>query len=249
MQNNQETWLQFRPDGSIEKGNENASDPISPTFLKRFQSASALTKARNYEQALAAYQQIMAPFENSQEQREVTLDFLVEVELQKAYCLTKLGRFEEAIAILESQRMREAYLDQLTVQQYYDYYFLYALALGNLRQLAEMHERAMLALNAAQHMGNLEKCEQAWELSLYFGQQSENWEYVLQQSREAHQFGMNHESIYLQWIAGEFTFYALRGLGRKDEARRGAQKILERYRSGNAPQKVQEWEALLQSVQ
>lgn len=250
MQNNQETWLQFRPNGLIEEVDEGNSLIISPTFLKRFESASAFVQTGEYERALEIYKKILAPFENPNEQREVTLDFLVEVELQKAYSLIKLGRFEEAISIFESQRMQEAYLEQLTVEQSYDYHFLYALALGNLRQLTQMHQKAMIALeSAAEHIGSLEKCEQVWELLLRFGKQSEDWEYVLQQSKAAHQFGMNNESIYLQWIAGESTFYALRGLGRKEEARRGAQKILQRYKAAEALEKVQEWETLLESVQ
>jgi hypothetical protein len=102
---------------------------------------------------------------------------------------------------------------------------------------------------AAEHLSDLEKCERAWEALLKWGKLHQDWQYLLEQSTASHHFGVNSGSVYLQWVAGESAFYALRRLNRNEEARRGAQKILQRYQAAEVPEKVEEWRLLLQSVE
>ena len=205
--------------------------------------------ASESEHALKAYERILAPFEDPNESRELTLDFLANIELRKIYCLIDLKRYEDAKGLCESQRMREAYADQLDMDHLYDYYFCYANVLGRLGQIPEMDRQMTIAMKiAAEHLSDLEKCERTWKSLLDWGRNHQDWQYLLEQSTASYQFGANNGSLYLQWIAGESAFYALRGLGRNEEAKRGAQKILQRYQDAGSPEKVAEWRSLLESV-
>jgi tetratricopeptide (TPR) repeat protein len=243
-----ENWIEFRADGTIGNTSEDSS-VISPTFQQRLQQAAALENQGAYEQALSAYQQILAPFDNSIEPRELTLDFLGHIELRKIYCLLVLQRYEAAKALCENQTLK-AYLDQLTLNDLYSYYFFYATSLGHLGQIREMDQQISLAMQiAAEPLGDLEKYERAWQRLLLLGKVNQAWEYLLEQSKAAHQAGVKNGSIFLQVIAGEYGFFALRGLDRKAEAKRGAEKILQRYQSAEIPEKISEWEHLLQTVQ
>lgn len=243
--------IEFHPDGSVRRVPRNeVPAEISPTFIRRFEAAARLGDSGNPEQALLAYERILAPLENLSEPREVTIEFLGNIELRKVYCLIDLQRFEEAKAICESSKMRDAYVEQLSPPSLYEYHLAYANVLGRLGHLAEMNEQVVAAINlAAEKLGDLKRCERAFKLSFIHAQAHHAWPYLLEQSRIAHQFGMSNRSFYLQLIAGEFAFFALRGLGQKEEARRGAAKIIERYQQAGVPDKVREWEDLLASVQ
>ncbi|MEO1209589.1 MAG: hypothetical protein AAFX78_08610 [Cyanobacteria bacterium J06638_20] len=250
--NPQDDYLvEFHPDGSIRRvSQDEVASEISPTFIKRFEVAARLGDAGHPEQALSAYEAILAPFDDASEPREMTLEFLGKVELGKIYCLIDLQRFEEAKTLCESSQMRDVYADQLSTPSLYEYCFAYANILGTLGQVAEMNEQIVVAINiAVEHLEDLKRCERAFKLSLIHGKENQAWPYLLEQSHIAYQFGSNNRSFYLQLIAGEFAFFALRGLGQKERARRGAEKIIERYRQADVPNKVHEWEGLLASVQ
>jgi hypothetical protein len=64
--------LEFRPDGSIQSVDDSSLAGINPLFLKRFQKAAALGDAGQPEQALAAYEQILAPFADPNQDAQVS---------------------------------------------------------------------------------------------------------------------------------------------------------------------------------
>ena len=243
-------FVEFGADGAIKALDEQTPMPISPTFLARFRQAAALGAAGAHEDALKAYSAILAPFTDPHEPREVTAEFLATVELRKIYCLVALQRYEDAKALCEDQQMRETYVGQLETEGIYAYYFCYANILGALGQLPAMNQAMSAAIELAlEPLKDLAKGEQAWKYRLQWEKTHQRWQDLLEQSKAAHQFGVTNSSIALQLLAGEATFHALRGLGRNEEAKRGAEKILQRYRAAAMPAKIHKWEQLLQSVQ
>ncbi len=74
-------FVEFGADGSINAIDEQTPMPISPTFLARFRQAVALGAAGAHEDALKAYDAILAPFTDPHEPRAVTAEFLATAEL------------------------------------------------------------------------------------------------------------------------------------------------------------------------
>ncbi|MDX2242991.1 MAG: hypothetical protein NW224_20110 [Leptolyngbyaceae cyanobacterium bins.302] len=198
---------------------------INPTFIQRYNQAAALARAGQHQQALEAYQEILAPTPDATAPRDVTGEFLAHIELGKLYCLMDLGRYDEAKTLCENEQMQEALLEQLNMAGLFDYYFSYGNTLGHLGLTPEMDRAMTAALTlAADELGDMERCEQVWKWILRWGREHQQWDYLLEQCKLAHQFGINNESYLLQQLAGEAAFYAMRGLDRREEAKQGIQK-------------------------
>jgi len=159
-----------------------------------------------------------------------------------------LKRFEEAKTLCESEKT-QTLITQLNPEERYSYYFSYGNILGTLGRIAEMDQAMTIALTiAAEDLGDLHKCEATWKWLLHWGDLHHQWQYLLDQGKLAHQFGVDNGSYTLQQLAGEAAFFALRGLGQREAAQQGAEKILKRYQSAHSLEKVNEWQVLLQSV-
>lgn len=222
---------------------------VSPTFIKRFNQAAALAREGKYEEALEAYEKINDLFDNPEEARMMTGEFMGMIELRKAYCLMDLERYEETRQLFESDILRAA-LGQFNKETLYDYFFSYGNVLGYLGLIEEMGNAMTKALNiAAEELDDLKRCENVWYWIMYCAKEHGEWKYLEEQCINAHKFGVKNESHYLQHIAGQFGCYAYRGLGKIDEARRGAEVILGRMRAAKAAKEnIKEWEDFLESL-
>ncbi len=223
--------------------------PISKTFVERFDAAAALARDGKYEEALKAYELIHAPFKDYKEPRIMTGEFMGMIELRKAYCLMDLDRHEEARSIFESKLVKAA-LSQFNKPTLFDYYFSYGNALGNLGDIEKMNYMMSKALAVAtKELNDVKRCENVWYWVMYWAKKHEKWTYLEEQCINAHKFGVKNESIVLQVRAGEFGCYAYRGLGKIDEARRGASLIIKRYKNAKASDDViKEWQDFLKSL-
>jgi tetratricopeptide (TPR) repeat protein len=222
---------------------------ISPTLIKRFNEAAGLAREGRHEEALKAFENMYAPFEDPKETRVETGEFLGTVEMRKAYCLMDLGRYKEACKVFECDIV-QATLGQFNNETLYDYFFSYGNTLGNLGDIAKMDKAMTKALKvASETLGDLKRCEQCWYWLLFWAKKAEKWEFLEAQCVSAHQFGVNNGSIWLQLKAGEFGCYAYRGLGKLDKAERGARMTIQRYKDAKVtPAKIKEWEDLLSDI-
>jgi tetratricopeptide (TPR) repeat protein len=117
---------------------------VSPTFVRRFNVAAALARARHFQDALAAYRHVYEPFEDQWERRVATVDFTVLVELRMAATLAELRRLEEARALYESDVVQQL-LPRTTNGIRYEYHFGYGnllYAMGEADQGSEQLQRA-----------------------------------------------------------------------------------------------------------
>ncbi len=226
-----------------------ANLPVSKTFIERFDKAAALAREGKYEEALHAYDDLHAPFEDYNEARVMTGEFMGMIELRKAYCLMDLKRYDKARTIFES-KLVEAALGQFNKATLYDYSFSYGNTLGFLGAIREMNEVMGKALQIAfQELDDLKLCEDTWYWRMYWAKEHQQWAYLEEQCINAHKFGVRNKSIVLQIRAGEFGCYAYRGFGKIEKAKRGAKIIIKRYKDAKADAKIiKEWEDFLLSL-
>ncbi len=222
---------------------------VSTTFVERFNAAAALARDGRFEDALRAYAQIHAPFEDRTEDRVMTSEFLGMIELGKAYCLIKIGSMQEAKALLESRTMETAHT-QLPRKTQYEYYFLYGNTLGTLGMITEMDTVMKRALHVALHdLDDSTLCARAWHWILYWAKQHKDWVYLEEQCYAARAFSIKHDTPGIQDEALEFSCHAYRGLGKIDKARRCAQNVLAKYQKEQTQTgAVGEWEHFLESL-
>ncbi|MBU1076332.1 MAG: tetratricopeptide repeat protein [Spirochaetes bacterium] len=222
---------------------------ISPTFIKRFNTAAELARNGKHKEALEAFNKINNPLEDPKENRVITGEFLGTVELRKAYCLMDLKRYEEARNLFESDIMK-ATLGQFDTETLYFYFFSFANTLGNLGEIKEMDKNMSKALNiAAEELGDVKKCEDAWYWLLFWAKEHKEWKYLEEQAISAHKFGVNSKSSFLQNLAGEFGCYAEKGLGKIDKSKKGAEQIIARLKEAKADKKkIKVWEDFLKSL-
>jgi len=229
--------------------NDNSGLPVSRTFVERFNEAAGLASQGRYEDALEAYDNIHAPFDDYNEERVMTGEFMGMIEIRKAYCLMDLERYDEARTIFESKLVKAA-LEQFNNATLYDYFFSYGNTLGYLGAIKKMDTVMNKALAIAlQELDDLKKLEAVWYWIMYWAKKHEQWVYLEEQCISAHRTGIRNKSIVLQVGAGEFGCYAYRGLGKIDKARRGAKIIIKRYKDAEADEKIiREWEDFLLSL-
>ncbi|MGB3340625.1 MAG: hypothetical protein WBB37_03990 [bacterium] len=228
---------------------DNSGLPVSRTFVERFNEAAGLASQGRYEDALEAYDNIHAPFDDYSEERVMTGEFMGMIEIRKAYCLMDLERYDEARTIFESKLVKAA-LGQFNKATLYDYFFSYGNTLGYLGAIRKMDTVMSKALAIAlQELDDLKKLETVWYWIMYWAKKHEQWVYLEEQCINAHKTGIRNKSIALQVQAGEFGCYAYRGLGKIDKARRGAKIIIKRYKDAEADEKmIKEWEDFILSL-
>jgi len=218
----------------------------SELFIEMFNEAADLARCGKQKVALEKYESI-AHLEIGVANKDlVEGDFFGVVELRKAFCLMDLGRYIEARGVLESDKM-ESFLPKFEHEAMYEYFFCYGNTLGNLGATLLMDDCLSRALAiAAEHLGDLEKCENCWYFILYWGKKHQKWDFLENQCVAAHRFGTDNGSIYLQAKALEFGCYAYHGLGKTEMARKAAEVVLERLRAtGVDDSSVAEWKGFL----
>lgn len=222
---------------------------VSKTFIERFDKAAALAREGKPEEALKAYEHIHAPFEDYNEARVMTGEFMGMIEVRKAYCLMDLKRYEDARVIFSSKLVHAA-LGQFNHAALYDYYYSYSNTLGILGQIKEMNKMMKKAIRVAmQDLGDVKLCEDAWYWVLHWLRKEEDWYNLEGECMEAHAFGVRNKSVKLQVWAGEFSCYAYRGLNKIDKARKSVTMIIKRYKDAQArPEKIRKWEDFLASL-
>jgi tetratricopeptide (TPR) repeat protein len=229
--------------------NDKSELPVSRTFVERFNEAAGLARQGRYEEALEAYDNIHAPFDDYTEERVMTGEFMGMIEIRKAYCLMDLERYDEAREIFESKLVKAA-VGQFNKATLYDYFFSYGNTLGYLGDIKKMDSVMHKALAITmQELDDQEKLQDVWYWIMYWAKQHEKWAYLEEQCINAHRIGVRNKNIVLQVRAGEFGCYAYRGLGKIDKARRGAKIIIKRYKDAEADDNViREWEDFLLSL-
>ncbi len=227
----------------------NSGLPVSKTFVERFNEAAGLARQGRFEEALKAYDDLHAPFEDQNEARIMTGEFMGMIEIRKAYCLMDLKRYDRARTIFES-KLVEAALGQFNKATLYDYSFSYGNTLGFLGAIREMNKVMGKALQIALHeLDDLKLCEDTWYRRMYWAKEHQQWAYLEEQCINAHKFGVRNKSIVLQIRAGEFGCYAYRGLGKIEKAKRGTKIIIKRYKDAKADANIiKEWEEFLLSL-
>lgn len=102
---------------------------------------------------------------------------------------------------------------------------------------------------AAEQLGDLERCKQAWYWLLYWARQHSQWAFLERQCNAAREFGSTTKSASIQLMAAEFCAHAHRGLGLVPKARQGAEAILKRLRDvGADADRIGEWEQFLREL-
>ena len=207
---------------------------VSATFVERFDTAAALARDGQFDDALKAYARIHAPFKDRTEVRVMTSEFLGMIELGKAYCLIKLERMQEAKDLFESRTMETAHT-QLPKKTQYEYHFLYGNTLGNLGMIVAMDTVMKRALQVAlDDLEDMTLCARTWHWILYWAKRHRDWVYLEEQCYAARAFSMKHNDPVIQEEALEFSCHAYRGLGKIEKARRCAQNVLKKYRGAQA---------------
>lgn len=223
---------------------------VSRTFVERFNEAAGLARQGRYKEALEAFDNIHAPFDDYTEERIMTGEFMGMIEIRKAYCLMDLGQYDEARKIFESKLVNAA-LGQFNKATLYDYLFSYGNTLGFLGDIEKMDGVMHKAMAIAAHeLDDMQKLESVWYWIMFWANKHQKWTYLEEQCVNAHKAGIRSKSIVLQIRAGEFGCYAYRGLGKTDKAKRGAKIIIKRYQDAQADKKtIKHWEDFLQSLE
>lgn len=224
--------------------------PVSRTFVERFNEAAGFAQQGRYEEALEAYDNIHAPFDDYTEERIMTGEFMGMIEIRKAYCLMDLERYDEARKMFESKLVK-ASLDQFNRSTLYDYFFSYGNTLGFLGDIKKMDKAMHRAMAIAmQELDDLKKIESVWYWIMFWAKKHQKWAYLEEQCIDAHKAGVRNKSIVLQVRAGEFGCHAYRGLGKFEKAKRGAKIIIKRYKDAEADTEIiKEWEDFLLSLE
>lgn len=132
----------------------------------------------------------------------------------------------------------------------FTYLFEYGQLLGKARRLADADTVLTKALTvAAEEISDLDRCKQVWYWLLHWVREAEDWALLERQAQAAYEFGQQVGSGSIRQMGGEFSAWAHRGLGRRERARYGAERILSRLRIiGADAERVGEWEDFVRSV-
>jgi hypothetical protein len=138
-------------------------------------------------------------------------------------------------------------LPDLPAEERFEYYLAYGRSLGGMGELAAMDDALTRALLlAAEELADMERIKKVWYWTLYYARHQSSWIFLEKQCLAAAEFGMTVGSASLRQMAAEFCAHAHRGLGREEEARRGAMKILRRLETiGANRERLQEWRDFL----
>lgn len=118
---------------------------------------------------------------------------------------------------------------------------------GELAQWQEMDDALTAALDiAAGDLADLDRCKQLWYWMLVLPRDGQAWGFLERQCAAAAEFGRTAGSHSIRQMAAEFCAYAHRGMGKIDDARKGAVTILRRLERIGAPkERLQEWRDFL----
>ena len=221
----------------------------SEQYIEMFNEAADLARSGKQKNALEIYEKISKTKAGIANKDLTSGDFFGVVELRKAFCLMDIDRYVEARKVLESEKM-QGFLSKFEHETMFEYFFCCGNTLGNLGETHLMEDCLSRALAvAAEHLGDLQKCENCWYFIMYWAKQHMKWEFLEQQCVAAHMFGTDNDSIYLQQKALEFGCFAYNGLGKTDKARKAAEVVLERLRaSGSKESTLVEWKKFLATL-
>lgn len=169
--------------------------------------------------------------------------------LDDAQRFEQLELHDEARKAYEDPRLRSLQAT-LGPKERYSYAFHYANVLGRLGELRAMDQWLTRALTvAAEELQDLERCKHVWYWLLHWCRERGDWAFLEAQCQAAQRFGVEAGSASIQQMAAEFSAHADLGLGRRERARYGAERILARLEAiGADPERLAEWQAFLESL-
>lgn len=224
---------------------------VSPELVEQFNRASGLAREGKFEEALAAWNLLLGPKEETDYDAPklvMTGEFLGVAMMRKAWALMDLGRYEEARGVLEDDVM-QACLGQFDLETLYEYYFSLGNTLGELGDIDTMDDAFTRALGiAAEELGDIKRCTNAWCNLMEYGARAKAWKYVERESGNAQAFAENTDSEMIRFRAGWFHLVALKELGRSREAREEAEAMQADYLRKGLPVMVAKLQDFMNSL-
>jgi tetratricopeptide (TPR) repeat protein len=222
------------------------SDPVSETYVQRFNQAAGLARVGEHERALVAYEHVFDPLPDG-EPAEASDRFRATVEMRHAWVLMDLGRYEEARSIFEGPLA--ALSSSMTQLDLHELLFSYGNTLAWLKADGLRHAFEQAIAIAEHSLCDLALFERSWERLLAGLERLEDWTELDWKAHVCHREGVRLDSPRMQLIAGEYATRAWRGLGDVQRAQEGARKILARLQSaGVRGSRFAEWQRFLTSV-
>lgn len=199
---------------------------VSPELVAQFNRAAALARENRLLESLAAWERLLGPQPQSDPPLVASGRFLGVARMRMAWVLMDLGRYPEARRVLEEDVM-QAMLGQLGPDDLFEYFFSYGNTLGELREVEAMDHALSRALAiAAEELGDVTRCENAYRNLVDYGCEAGAWEYLLEQCPSAIEFAKNYDLFRLELRARFVLCLALKETAQSGEARAEGQRLL-----------------------
>lgn len=200
--------------------------------------------------AYALYNKVFDPLPGTEGQTIRDGAFWALIEIYKADCLSKMDRDQEANEILQSP------IVQVSVERFenpkytIDYYLIHGDIAGKLGELELMHEKLIMGIRWLQHVeAKQEFLEDTYIKMLYYAREHQQWDVLLNLSKEAQMYSDHIDSFYLLHWAQYYAVFGFEGKGQLEMACKGAQLMLERYQEHGDEENIQYWQDYLQKNQ
>jgi tetratricopeptide (TPR) repeat protein len=198
---------------------------IAPELIDMFNDAAAKAREGSHDEALAVWDKIISQNLSATTPPAVAYDFLGQSQMRKAWSLMDLGRHKEALAIFDSDYMKNC-LTQFELKVLFDYFFSFANTLGELGDLDGMDDKFSQALNIAADEGDGYSAQLCWLNLMHYAELKPDWEYLERESKNCIQFSDNSELPRLALAAGIKRATALFKLNERDKAIKQAERVL-----------------------
>lgn len=218
---------------------------VHSLLIERFNQAAELARQGQPGEALRAYEQVFAPVDGNVP-RPFGPTFYFTVQLQMAYSAMDLGKYPKAEAILSAKEMTRI-LPQMPPAGAAKFHLALGNILGNRKNFVGM-ETSLKKAVALCSQGETETLGMACYGLLNWTKEAQNWNKLETLCQEIHDLGKEKQNFVLQMQAMEFGAHAFLGQGKKEKARRQAEKVLEWYKQAENASKVKEWETFLTST-
>ncbi len=227
---------------SLSDSNASERGYVHPEFVARFNKAVAFHKNGKNTEAIEAFSNVFKPLKNG-EKGEFSPSFFFMTNMQKAFCMMDLGKYEAAEKILSNSKMT-ALVNQIPPDMANSFYFAKGNISGNLKNFNEMEKSFRKAMTYIKK-GDFDNENACWKWILDYSKKYENWPKLLHICKEIHRKGKLEENFMLQFYAMEYGAHAFLHLDSKDKAIRQAKKVLQYYKKAKNSEKIQEWEKFI----
>ncbi len=223
------------------------SRAVFDEVLRRINHAAALARSGKAQEALVAYEAVFEPLSSGESIPQPPM-LRVDMTSRRSNLLEKLGRREEALALLDDLDLREAIREDPKAR--YELAIARAHTLGRSDAIDEM-------LHAFSHALQIVEEELGGEAKLRFEvvhglldsiQATQSWQLLLDTARQFVAYGRDRVDNLVVMEASWHVPFGYRGLGEIDKARVHARAILESMHRHGQEEGIKVWKEFLSTL-